>query len=133
MGNSVNNAPQQTFKDSPVLCFLLHLERKGMKYPQLRNNKWILETIAKNADLNNPDTVDEYIARRNGAETYKHRLTGCYASYCYFMQIPYKPPHYPRQNKPIKIPTLEKVKMIIAESGKTMTTKYTQTRNRKNY
>jgi len=125
MSNPVNNAPQQTFKDSPVLSYLLHLERKGMKHPQLRNCKWILETIAKNADLNNPDTVDEYIARRNGAETYKHRLTGCYASYCYFMQIPYKPPHYPRQNKPIKIPTLEKVKMIIAESGKTMATKLT--------
>jgi integrase len=48
-----------------------------------------------------------------------------YGRYLNYQKIPYTRPHYDRTAKQIKIPTEEKIKMIIAESGKTLAIKLT--------
>jgi integrase len=79
--------------------------------------------LGKYADLNQPETVNTYIRNLNKSNSYKYRLTQTYARFLEFQKIEYKRPTYSKDSKLIKIPTHEKIKMIISESGKTMATK----------
>ena len=49
-----------------------------------------------------------------------------YSKYCKYKKIPYTKPKFKlSRSKPIRIPTEERINMIIAESGKTLATKLT--------
>jgi integrase len=87
---------------------------------------WILSHLEKQADLTDTQKIDEYIGYLPRTDAYKIHLTQVYAKYCEFAGIPYKPKKYRKaQSKPIKIPTEEKVNMIIANSGRILATKLT--------
>jgi integrase len=76
--------------------------------------------------LENPHAVDQYIANRSISDAYKAQLTQVYAQYCKYQGIPYNRPKFKRQaSRPIRIPTEEKINMIIAESGRVLATKLT--------
>ncbi len=92
---------------------------------QLRNINWILTHLSKHADLSKPEEIDQYISYKKGTNAYKAHLTQVYAKYCDFIKIPYKRPSYDKTNRPFRIPTEEKINMIIANSGKTLATKLT--------
>jgi len=104
----------------------LYLKKQGISQNRLKTTSWILRTINKNADLDNPDAVDQYIANRSISDAYKAQLTQVYAQYCKYQRIPYNRPKFKRQaSRPIRIPTEEKINMIIAESGRVLATKLT--------
>jgi integrase len=91
----------------------------------VRNTNWVLNNFNKHADLNKPETVSQFIANLPRTNSYKHKLAIAYSQYCKFHQIEWKPTAYPQDSKPIKIPTNEKLEMLIANAGKTMATKLT--------
>jgi integrase len=82
-----------------------------------------LKIIAKNADLNNPDAVTNFIANHQCSNTFKHLLTVAYSKYAAFHVIQWQPPHFRPEEHAIKVPTKEKIQMIIANSGKRMAIK----------
>jgi integrase len=105
---------------------LIYLKKQGIRRNRFKTISWILRTINKNADLDNPDAVNQYIANRSISNAYKAQLTQVYAQYCKYQGIPYNRPIFKRQaSKPIRIPTEEKISMIIAESGRVLATKLT--------
>lgn len=111
--------------NTPFLNYLAHLEQTHTRKAQQRHTDYILTRLNKNTNLNNPAEVEQYIASLNNTNAYKASLTQVYKQYCNYQQITYKPKKYDRTNKPIHIPTEERINMIIAESGKTLATKLT--------
>jgi integrase len=104
----------------------LYLKNQGIRRNRFKTTSWILKTINENADLEKPDAVDQYIANRPISDAYKAQLTQIYAQYCEFQGIPYNRPKFKKQaSRPIRIPTEEKISMIIAESGRVLATKLT--------
>jgi len=82
--------------------------------------------------LDNPDEVNQYVLTLPISDAYKAQLTQVYAKYCEYKKIPYNRPRFKRPpSKPIRIPTEEKINMIIAESGKLQAhiTRYSLTLN----
>jgi len=116
----------ETANNTPFLNYLAHLEKIHMRHRQLRNINWILSHLNKHTNLDNPTEVNEYISTRDKSESYKAHLVQVYAKYCQYQNIPYTRPKYNcMANKQIKIPTEEKINMIISDSGKTLATKLT--------
>lgn len=78
----------------------------------------MIEHLAKNADINNPQEVENYILRLKRKETYKAVLARVYKRYCDYKKIEWKTPKFSRTTQEIKCPTKEKIEMIISASGR---------------
>lgn len=115
----------KTTDNTPFLNYLAHLEKIQMRKAQQRNVDWILSHLNKNAHLDQPEQVEEYISTLKRSDAYKTHLTQVYAKYCQYQQIEYRPKKYNRTNRPIRIPTEERINMIIAQSGRILATKLT--------
>jgi len=125
-GFSYKDTSQTNEKPPYYLNYLLYLKKQGIRRNRFKTTSWILKTINKNADLENPDAVNRYIAHRPISDAYKAQLTQVYAQYCKYQGIPYDRPKFKKQaSRPIRIPTEEKINMIIAESGRVLATKLT--------
>jgi len=109
--------------NTPILNYLIHLEQKGTQKETIRLINWTLTHLSKHADLNNPPQVCEYINNLQRSNSYKYRLAQIYAKFLKYQNIQFKTPAYPKQAKMIKIPTHEKLEMIISKAGKTMSAK----------
>ena len=110
---------------TPFLGYLLHLEENGKTLKHLKFVTWKLARLSKNADLNNPKEVDKYIRTLPVKNSYKQRLVTEYKNYCDFKEIYYAKPKFSDDSKELRIPTHERIEMIIAESGKTLALKLT--------
>jgi integrase len=106
-----------------TLNLLIQLKNDGQAETTIQSHAKRLKRIAKFADINNPETVKQYIANLDCTNTYKMILTKTYAKYCNFNQIQWTPPHYKPDERAIQVPTKEKLEMIIANAGKKMATK----------
>jgi integrase len=84
-----------------------------------------LTYIAKRTALNGPEAVKSFIASLNSTDAYKRNLCIAYNRYCKHQQITSTKPLYRAEARSIKIPTKEKLQMIIASCGKTFATKLT--------
>lgn len=101
------------------------LEDKGIGKAQLRNATWIINHLARNADINSPKSVEAFIRKPKHKDTYKSRLAYIYKQYCEYKGLKWKKPKFSRDTKEIRVPTREYIEMIIANSGKTLATKLT--------
>jgi integrase len=84
-----------------------------------------LTYISKHANLNEPETVKQFIANKNVSNAYKKSLSIAYNKYCKYYQIEWEMPLYKTEAKTIKIPTTEKLEMLIASSGRILSIKLT--------
>jgi integrase len=89
----------------------------------IKNTSKALQVLHKHANLNNPEQVKQYIAQLNASTSYKRNLCIAYNKYCKFYQIKWEMPHYKPQSRMIKIPTKEKLEMLIAHAHKPTSTK----------
>jgi len=91
----------------------------------IKNTSKALNRLNKATNLNNPEQVEQFIANLQVSASYKKNLCIAYNKYCKFYKIQWLMPKYKPQPKFIKIPTKEKLEMIISNSGKTLATKLT--------
>jgi len=84
-----------------------------------------LTYLSKHADLNEPEEVKTFIANKNVSNGYKKNLCIAYNKFCKYYQIQWEMPLYKPEVKTIKIPTKEKIEMLIARAGKTLSLKLT--------
>jgi integrase len=77
-----------------------------------------LTRISKHANLNEPEQVKQFIANLQATNCYKKNLCLAYNKYCKYYQIKWQMPHYQPEEKRIKIPTTQKLEMLIASSGR---------------
>lgn len=102
--------------------FLIPLHNNNADKHKIRVWKWTLEHLAKNADITNPEEVNQFIAKKKNGN-YKNKLTHIYAHYLNYIGVEYKRPRYKTVSQSMKIPTKEKLQMLIANAGKTLSTK----------
>jgi len=84
-----------------------------------------LTYISKHANLNEPEQVKQFIANKNVSNGYKKSLCIAYNKYCKYYKIQWEMPLYKTEAKTIKIPTKEKLEMLIASSGRILSIKLT--------
>jgi integrase len=84
-----------------------------------------LTYISKHANLNEPEQVKQFIANLQTTNGYKRNLCIAYNKYCKYCQIEWQMPLYKTEEKTIKIPTSEKLEMLIASSGRILSIKLT--------
>jgi integrase len=91
----------------------------------IKNTSKALKRLAKSTDLNNPEQVTQFIANLQVSTSYKKNLCVAYNKYCQYNKMKWEMPRYTPKPKLIKIPTKEKLEMIISASGKTLATRLT--------
>jgi integrase len=99
------------------------MKNKALTDTTIKQYNYILTNISKHADLDNPETVEQYIANHTGSNTYKRNMTKAYQKYCQHYQIKWQAPKYTAEAKTITIPTEEKLEMLIANAGYIMSVK----------
>lgn len=104
---------------------LLQMTNEGKSPTTVESIGKRLRIIAKHANLNKPEEVTTFIVNHKCTNCYKHLLTTAYAKYAKFNKIEWQPPHFKPEEHAIKVPTKEKVQMLIAHAGKRMALKLT--------
>ncbi|UCH32617.1 MAG: tyrosine-type recombinase/integrase, partial [Candidatus Bathyarchaeota archaeon] len=82
-----------------------------------------LRLIAEHTDIDNPDQVKQFIARREVSNGTKRNYIRAYEHYVKFHNIQWQKPIYHDIAKPIRIPTRERLHKIISGAGNTLSTK----------
>jgi integrase len=99
------------------------MENDGKSQSTIKGTNKRLSFLARNTNLNKPEQVKAFIARRNISNGQKKLLTISYDKYCQYYKIQWTKPKYKPQSKAIKIPTKEKVEMLIAGAKKPLSIK----------
>jgi len=84
-----------------------------------------LNYLHKHADLKKPEEVKHFIATLETSNGYKRNLCIAYNKYCKFYNIQWEMPLYKTEQKLRRIPTKEKLEMLIAKARKPMSIKLT--------
>jgi len=80
----------------------------------IENTSKALNVLNKHTDLNNPEQVKQFIAQLNTSTSYKRNLCIAYNKFVQYYQLKWEMPRYKPQAKLIKIPTKEKLEMLIS-------------------
>jgi integrase len=75
-----------------------------------------LNFLAKHTSLGEPEAVKHFIAQLKTSDSYKRNLCIAYNKYCRFYKIEWTMPVYLPEAKNIKLPTKEKLLMLIAKA-----------------
>ncbi len=77
-----------------------------------------LSLLAKHCKLEDPERIRTFIAKMNVSNGYKRNLCIAYNKFCKYYKISWNMPTYHPESKGIKIPTKEKIEMLIASAKK---------------
>jgi integrase len=80
-----------------------------------------LRYLTRNCILSKPEVVKCFIANKNCSTTFKESLIEAYDLYCRANNIAWSKPFYQRYDKLPKIPTEEKLNMIISNASRKFT------------
>jgi len=108
-----------------ILTILIKMKNDGRSDHTIRNTSKLLKYLNNHANLNDPETVKTFIASLDRTDGYKRNLCIAYNKWCKHNQIQWEMPQYQENSQLIKIPTKEKVQMLIANAGTTLATKMT--------
>jgi integrase len=115
--------PTNNKQETSILNILIEQKKNNKSIYTIQNTNKKLTQLAKYSDLNNPEAIKLYIAElkvRNGT---KMALCEAYNNYCKHYKIEWEKPIYRPEAQDIKLPTKEKILMLIADAGKTLTLK----------
>ena len=110
---------------TPILNVLMKMENNGKSNYSIKFVDKALTYISKHANLNEPEKVKQFIANLQVSNGYKRNLCIAYNKYCKYYRIKWEMPLYKPEAKAIRIPTKERLEMLIASSGRTLATKLT--------
>ncbi len=106
-----------------TLNLLIQMENNAYSSATVESTAKALKILAQNTDLNQPNQVKNFIAHHQCSNGYKKNLCLAYNKYCEYNNIPFEMPKYRPDEKHIKVPTKEKIEMLIAHAGKKMSLK----------
>jgi integrase len=114
---------QYILETNTTLNLLVQMKNEGKAQTTIEGISKRLRIIAKHANINKPDEVTTFIVNHKCSNSFKHLLTTAYTKYGKFNKIEWQPPHFKPEQHSIKVPTHEKIQMIIANAGKRMALK----------
>ena len=100
-----------------IVTTLIKLHNKGLDKKTLRNIDFQLRHLGKYADLDNPESVREYIAKKNCANSQKTNLVKAYNYYALVNGLRWEKPKYKYERMLPKIPTTEQINKVIASAS----------------
>ncbi len=117
---------QPTTEASSKIAYILYvLQSSGKRPDTITGISKSLTLLARNADLNEPNQVLNFIANRNVTNGTKQSLCYAYKKYCKQYHIQAEIPFYQATNKAIKLPTKEKLLTFITNASRRLATKLT--------
>lgn len=79
-----------------------------------------LRHLQKNCTLANPEVIKTFVANKQCTNGYKESLIEAYAIYMKSIGQEWNQPFYQRYDRPIKVPTAEKIDMLISHASPRM-------------
>lgn len=102
-----------------IVGFAWYLKKEGYREGTIHARTKTLETLVKRgADLLDPDSVKEAIAKQTWGDTTKLNASVAYKRFTEYMGIAYKPPKYRASSRIPFIPLEREVDQLIASTGK---------------
>jgi len=120
----LNTTPNSLYP-TPILNVLAQMKNNARSEYSIKFVDKALTCISQHANLNEPEQVKQFIANKNVSNGYKRNLCIAYNKYCKYYQIKWQMPLYKTEAKMIKIPTNEKLEMLIASAGRILSIKLT--------
>ena len=77
-----------------------------------------LRMMSKCVDLNNPEKVREYLAKKEGKNSYIEGLVDSYDRYARYNGVKWNKPLIKRSSQPPYMPTSEEVTILTTDAGK---------------
>jgi hypothetical protein len=105
---------------APFLNVLIEMEKDAKSKYTIHFTYKALSLLAKHCKLEDPEQIKTFIARMNVSSGYKRNLCLAYNKYCKYFKISWNMPTYHPESKRIKIPTKEKIEMLIAQRAQTL-------------
>lgn len=108
-------------RDSPkdkVFATLWYLKKNAYADSTIEAVGKRLRHLAKYGNLDNPEQIKGFVATKNCGNAYKESLVETYDYYCQANGINWKKPFYQRYDKLPKIPSEEKINMLIANASR---------------
>ena len=99
-----------------ILSVLLSMKKEGYSQATLRFVSKALKFLNDNCNLDDPESVKELVANYDSANSYKRNLCYAYNHYLEFKGLEGNCPKYSTSSKLPKIPSEEKLNMIISAS-----------------
>jgi integrase len=100
---------------SDVAAFLWELKKQGYKETTIvQNYAKILKHLQRYSNLNNPDSILNFLANKEISEGRKELIADVYARYCQWKRIPFTKPRYRRIDKLPHIPLEKDIEALIA-------------------
>jgi integrase len=99
----------------------LDLRKQGKAEETINGYSRRLRHLAKNTDINDPETVKEYISNKQSSNANKEAYANAYDHFAKFYGFNWKKPFFIREERLPNVPTTEQVNTIIP----TFTRKYT--------
>jgi integrase len=109
--------------EAPIINLLIQMKNDNKSDYTINFTRKALTFLAKHTSLTEPEAVKHLIAQHNVSDGYKRNLCIAYNRFCKFYKIKWQMPLYLQEAKNITVPTKEKLSMLIAEAGKTLSTK----------
>jgi len=99
------------------------MKKQGYSEASLRFASKALKFLNSQCNLNDPESVKEFIANYDSASSYKRNLCYAYSHYLKFAGLEWKSPKYYTSNKLPKIPSEQKLNMLISASPQVLALK----------
>ncbi len=103
--------------ESKIFSVLWELKKKGKAESTIRFSRKALILLAEHCDLDNPESVRDFIARFDRKEAYKKNLCVTYNNYVKVHGLAWDKPQYFQANKLPKIPLEAKIDIIVANAS----------------
>jgi hypothetical protein len=110
-------APARPLFESPqTLKVILELKKQGKVEETINGYSRRLRHPAKNTDINNPETVKEYITSQKSSNANKEAYANAYDHFVKFYGLKWEKPFFNREERLPNVPTTEQSSTIIATS-----------------
>lgn len=105
-----------SINNQEYLGLLIKMQNNGASQYTITNTDKVLSFLSRHCNIQEPEQIKNFIAKHNVSEGYKQLLCIAYNRYTKYAGIQWQMPKYHENAKSIKIPTKEKVEMLIARA-----------------
>jgi len=106
-----------------IFNILLEMKKQGRSDYSINFTRKALSFLAKHCNLNEPESIRTFVANYNTSSGYKRNLCIAYNKYVKFYGLSWNMPLYKAPEKMPKIPSTEKIEMLISSSSKKLALK----------
>jgi integrase len=107
----------QPSTSSPIFSVCWNLKREGYAESTVEATGKRLRNLARRVNLSEPENVKSYIAGKDCGNGFKESLAEAYDLYVRYSGLSWSKPFYQRYDKRPKIPTEQRIEMLIASAN----------------